>query len=272
MKIEILGSAASEGMPALFCECPICREAAARGGKNVRTRTSLMIGEKHKVDLPPDTFFHSLRRGKPFSKVEHLFITHSHRDHFYPEELRLRAEPFAFVQSPRPLYIYGTETIGERTEEALGSPLPDGLVFHPVELFHSFTAGAIEVLPVKASHKDDELCLNYVFSFRGRGFLQAFDTGWYEDDTWSALAGLMLDAAIIECTAGKLDEPPTAHLGIRDILRMKKKLMELRALRPDAAVVATHFSHIGGLLHEDLEQALSPAVIQVAYDGMILEI
>ncbi len=272
MKIEILGSAASEGMPALFCECPICREAAARGGKNVRTRTSLMIGEKHKVDLPPDTFLHSLRRGKPFSKVEHLFITHSHRDHFYPEELRLRAEPFAFVQSPRPLYIYGTETIGERAEEALGSPLPDGLVFHPVELFHSFTAGAIEVLPVKASHKDDELCLNYVFSFRGKGFLQAFDTGWYEDNTWSALAGLMLDAAIIECTAGKLDEPPTAHLGIQPLIKMKERLIREGALRRDATVVATHFSHIGGLLHEDLEQALSPAGILVAYDGMILEI
>lgn len=272
MKIEILGTAASEGIPAVYCECPICREAASRGGKNIRSRTSLMVGEKHKVDLPPDTFLHSLRRNKPFSRVEHLFITHSHPDHFYPESLRLRSEPFAYIESPRPLHIYGSETIKDILTGAVGRPLPKGLVFHCVELFHSFSAGEIDVLPVKASHKADELCLNYVFMSGGRGFLQAFDTGWYGEDTWNALRGLLLEAAIIECTAGKLDEPPTAHLGVKDLTTMKEKLIGERALRPNAKVIATHICHVGDLLHEELEEALSPAGIEVAYDGMVLEI
>jgi phosphoribosyl 1,2-cyclic phosphate phosphodiesterase len=272
VKIEILGTGASEGIPAVYCECAICREAARRGGKNIRSRASLMIGEKHKVDLPPDTFLHSLRRGKPFSRIEHLLITHSHPDHFYPESLRLRFEPFAHIETRRPLHIYGTEVIEERLKEALDSPLPKGLVFHCVELFHPFAAGDIDVIPIKASHKADELCLNYVFTSRGKGFLQAFDTGWYEEDTWNALRGLLLDVAIIECTAGKLDEPPTAHLGMQPLIRMKEKLIEDRALRPNARVVATHLCHVGDLLHEELERALSPAGIQVAYDGMIVEI
>ncbi len=271
MRIEILGTAASEGIPALFCECDVCREAAKRGGKNVRTRASLMIGEKHKVDQPPDTFLHSLRRGKPFSKIEHLFITHSHADHFYPESLRLRLEPFAYIESARPLNIYGSQTIRDLTEETLGAPLPDGLIFHVAELFRSFTAGEIDVLPVKAAHKANELCLNYVFTAGGKGLLQAFDTGWYPDDTWDALSGLMLDVAIIECTAGKLDEPPTAHLNVEAVISMKEELIERRALRPEARVIASHFSHIGGMLHEELEEALAPAGIEVAYDGMIVE-
>jgi phosphoribosyl 1,2-cyclic phosphate phosphodiesterase len=272
MRIEILGTAASEGIPALFCECGVCREAAKRGGKDIRTRTSLLIGEKHKVDQPPDTFLHSLRRGKPFSKVEHLFITHSHADHFYPESLRLRLEPFAYIKSARPLNIYGSETIRDIAEEALGRPLPDGLAFHEVELFRSFTAGEIDVLPVKAAHKANELCLNYVFTARGKKFLQAFDTGWYPDDTWDALSGLMLDVAIIECTAGKLDEPPTSHLNVEAVLRMRNELIERRTLRPDARVITTHFSHIGGMLYEELEEALSPVGIEVAYDGMIADV
>jgi len=272
MKIEILGTAASEGMPALFCECGLCHEAARRGGKNVRTRTSLMLGEKHKLDLPPDTFFHSLQRGKPFSKVEHLFITHSHADHFYPESLRLRSEPFAYVESARSLHIYGSEAVYALAEDALGSPLPEGLMFHRVELFRSFSAGEIDVFPVKAAHKEDEVCLNYAFISGGRGVLQAFDTGWYEEDTWAALSGLMLDVAIVECTAGKLNEPPTSHLGIEPLIRMKEKLLDENALRPNGKVVATHFSHIGGMLHEELEEALSPAGIEVAYDGMVVEI
>lgn len=272
MRIEILGTAASEGIPALFCECGVCREAAKRGGKNIRTRASLMLGEKHKVDLPPDTFLHSLRRGKPFSRVEHLFITHSHADHFYPLSLRLRLEPFATIESPRPLHIYGSETVRSLAEDALGAPLPKGLIFHSLEVFHSFTAGELDVLPVKAPHRANELCLNYVFTSRGKGLLQAFDTGWYQEETWDALAGLMLDAAIVECTAGKLTEPPGAHLGVKAVIKMKNRLVEQRALRPHARVVATHFSHFGGMLHEELEEALAPAGIEVAHDGMIVEL
>ena len=272
MKIEILGTGASEGIPAVYCECAICREAARRGGKNVRSRASLMVGEKHKVDLPPDTFLHTLRRGRPFSKVEHLFFTHSHPDHFYPHSLRLRARTFAYIESPRSLHIYGNESIEDGLKDTLGWPLPEGLVFHPIEVFHSFGAGDLDVIPVKASHKANELCLNYVFMSRGKGFLQAFDTGWYPDDTWNALRGLLLDAAIIECTAGKLDEPPIAHLGVKALIQMKEKLIEECALRDNARVIATHICHMGGLLHEELEQALRPAGIEVAFDGMLVEI
>jgi phosphoribosyl 1,2-cyclic phosphate phosphodiesterase len=169
------------------------------------------------------------------------------------------------------LHIYGTETIEDGLKEALGSPLPEGLVFHSVEVFHPFEADEIEVVPVKASHKANELCLNYAFMSGGKGFLQAFDTGWYPDDTWNALRGLLLDAAIIECTAGKLDEPPIAHLGVKTLIQMKEKLIEERALRDNARVIATHLCHMGGLLHEELEQALLPAGIEVAYDGMLVE-
>ena len=40
MNLLFLGSAASEAIPALWCECPNCRKAAALGGRNLRRRTS----------------------------------------------------------------------------------------------------------------------------------------------------------------------------------------------------------------------------------------
>ena len=33
MKITFLGTAAAEGIPALWCECPICQQAKELGGK-----------------------------------------------------------------------------------------------------------------------------------------------------------------------------------------------------------------------------------------------
>ncbi len=38
MELMYLGSAAAEGWPALFCECDACKEAARRGGRDIRMR------------------------------------------------------------------------------------------------------------------------------------------------------------------------------------------------------------------------------------------
>lgn len=61
MQICILGTAAAEGLPGLFCHCPCCERARALGGKNIRTQTSLVIDEAWMVDFPPDTYLHTLR-------------------------------------------------------------------------------------------------------------------------------------------------------------------------------------------------------------------
>ncbi len=36
MKLKILGSAAAEGVPALFCVCPVCQAARENGGRDIR--------------------------------------------------------------------------------------------------------------------------------------------------------------------------------------------------------------------------------------------
>ena len=45
MKITFLGTAAAEGIPALFCNCQCCTEARRRGGKNLRTRSQSLIND-----------------------------------------------------------------------------------------------------------------------------------------------------------------------------------------------------------------------------------
>ncbi len=45
MKIKYLGTAAAEGIPAIFCECKICKKARELGGKNIRTRSQALIND-----------------------------------------------------------------------------------------------------------------------------------------------------------------------------------------------------------------------------------
>ena len=52
MKLQFLGSAAAEGWPAMFCECPACKEAARRGGRDLRLRAgSIAVSYTH-LTLP----------------------------------------------------------------------------------------------------------------------------------------------------------------------------------------------------------------------------
>jgi phosphoribosyl 1,2-cyclic phosphate phosphodiesterase len=51
MEIKVLGSAAAEGWPALFCECEHCEKAKLNGGKDLRSRTSYLLNGKLLLDI-----------------------------------------------------------------------------------------------------------------------------------------------------------------------------------------------------------------------------
>ena len=94
MEIQYLGTASAEGLPALFCSCEICKRAREAKGKELRTRTQALVDKKILIDLPPDTYMHSLKYSLELGQVRHLLITHSHMDHFFPVELIHRHEHF----------------------------------------------------------------------------------------------------------------------------------------------------------------------------------
>ena len=54
MHFQYLGTAAAEGWPAVFCNCPLCKRAALLGGRNIRTRSQALINKDLLIDLPPD--------------------------------------------------------------------------------------------------------------------------------------------------------------------------------------------------------------------------
>ena len=109
MKVTVLGSAAAECIPALFCNCPTCRKAAEKGGKDIRTRAQVLVNEDLMIDWPADAYLHKLQSGADFSKIETLLVTHSHSDHFRPLDLCLRGSVFAHGMSCEKLRIYCSE-------------------------------------------------------------------------------------------------------------------------------------------------------------------
>ena len=75
MKLQYIGTAAAEGIPALFCNCDTCREAMRRGGKDLRMRSGAIVNDKLIIDLNPDLYAAKLRFGLDLSGVRNAIIT-----------------------------------------------------------------------------------------------------------------------------------------------------------------------------------------------------
>jgi len=273
MKILFLGTAAAEGWPALFCRCEDCRRARKLGGKNIRTRASLQLGSQYKVDFPPDSYFQMLKYGLFYADLEHLFITHTHQDHLYALDLRMREFPFSFITLKK-LHIYGSESVYQEIKETIKDLGKCKLALRVVEPFENFKAGELEVTPILANHDPKQICLNYIFRLNNKTILQAFDTGWYSEQTWKKLADYFFDIVIMDCTSGGIEKNihPRNHLGVKSLIEVKKRMKKMGILSSNCFFIATHFSHGGKLMHHELKEKLNPWGITVAYDGMEVEI
>ena len=266
MKLKLLGTAAAEGWPGLYCACNACQKARELGGKNIRTRSSMMIDETVKIDFPPDTYHHVLTYGIDLRKVRYLLITHNHDDHFLPADILYCESPFVAGEPSPPFTVMGPKPVIDRFmphRENSNSPLTP-LVLKP------YVTVAMEnwgFTPILASHMNYGESYNYLVTKEGKTLLYASDTGWYSDETWVFLTGRRIDFVVMECTSGGKETNYLGHLSITGLLKMREKLMEIGAIQSATPYIATHFSHNGGLLHHELEARMNPHGVEVGYDG-----
>lgn len=273
MKLHFLGTAAAEGFPNPFCKCEACEKARELGGRNIRSRTSVMIDDVLKVDYPPDSFYHALRDGIDMSQVEDLLITHTHCDHYNPADLEKRIVGFAHGIE-HPLHIYGNDPAVQGFRQAL-SQYDNGARFqyHRVLPFEKVKTQTAEVTPLLADHDPLETCFIYLIEKDGKTVLYGHDTGWFPEKTWDWLKGKEMDLAILDCTGGyNRNKRSRNHMCIETVLEVQKTFEQEKMLKDGGQIIATHFTHNSGLLHEDFVKAFDPHGIHVAYDGMVLHI
>ena len=82
MRLTILGSGTSTGIPEYRCNCETCQDARKPGSKNYRTRPSmhLQVGETHlQFDTGPNFLEQIDRHG--VERIDAVLYTHCHADH-----------------------------------------------------------------------------------------------------------------------------------------------------------------------------------------------
>jgi phosphoribosyl 1,2-cyclic phosphate phosphodiesterase len=273
MKIQYYGTAAAEGWPGVFCRCEFCKEASRLGGKNLRTRSQALIDDVLLVDFPADSYLHMLYYGLRLPEIQHLIITHSHQDHFYPADLAERRDGMC-LELNGVLHIYGNERVKEKLNHYTTSEnmnLKESVSFHPLKAFEAFSAGDHTVTPLPAFHDTRENCLIYLVERDGEALVYGNDSGFFPEDTLEYLAGKKLDIVSFDCTFGTFNSTYKRHMGLLDNELLLERLKEIGCVHSKTKCVVTHFSHHGCALHDELEKAAGKLGFIAAYDGMIVE-
>ena len=254
MKIKYLGTGASEGIPSVFCNCPVCQEARVKKGKHIRTRSQAIIDGKLLVDFNADSYAHSIAYDIDFSKIAHVLITHTHQDHYYPGELLNRQIGLA-RPSMDTLTVYGSEDIKDsayKQWQALGKDdvleRQNRLRFCFFKPYETKKIGDYLITAIPATHTTAQPYI-YAIEKDGKSLLYFNDSGYLSQEATAFLRerAFQFDLVSYDCTWGAkdagLDDALGSHMGVPNNIIARNRFIENGNYKQNTTSVITHFSH-----------------------------
>lgn len=293
MKIQFLGTAAAEGVPALFCTCETCRYSRKMGGRNLRTRSQALIDDGLLIDMGPDTLMHEFNHGLDFTRIEHCLITHIHFDHFSKENFQMRQRGYAnLAPDVPPLHVYGSRELydtmvapspnlptlsGKQVGEGGRVNTDDSVFCHVLAPLTPTLVGAHEVIAIPACHGTREP-YNYIVRNvkENKALLYAHDTSaWEKEEVWQYLEAAKphLDLVSMDCTCGDEElRGQRHHMCFSQNVQLRERLTALGLCDEATVFVSNHFSHNGrDVAYDIFSRIAADKGFLTSYDGMLCE-
>lgn len=267
LKVTVLGSGTSHGVPSIGCDCSVCRSTDPR---DRRTRPSVAIELRPTGSRPPlaeavrsilvdtSTDLRAQALANDLRRVDAILFTHSHADHVFGlDEVRrynvLQHDTmpcFANHQTAADLrrmfsYIFDPP-------RQLGGGIPQVRLF---EIGGPFTLGGVDVVPIPLLHGQLP-----ILGYRIGSFAYLTDCNKIPDDSWPLL---MSDGGVRVVIIDALrDRPHSTHFTVAEALDAVARLGAERA----------YFTHICHDLPHAATCARLPPGVELAYDGLVLEV
>ena len=250
----MLGTGTSHGVPMIGCNCATCRSTDPR---DRRLRPSIYIDvpdyAQLLVDTATDLRQQALRHD--ISHVDAVLFTHAHADHILGlDDLR----SFNALQgTPIPCYANreAWETIRRQFSYVFEGPLQLGGGVPQLttnEIRAPFFIRGVRIVPVPLWHGKLP-----ILGFRFGNFAYLTDCNRIPDEAWPLVDGvefLVLDAL--------RDEPHETHFTLGEAVAAAQRIGPHRA----------YFTHMTHDLPHAKTNARLPKGIELAYDGLVLDI
>lgn len=250
IKVTILGSGTSKGVPEIGCTCATCMSTDP---KDKRLRASVLVetrGLQILIDASPDLRQQSLRQG--LSRLDAVLLTHQHYDHVGGiDDLR----PFC-IYSDVPVYANAqtVQDLHNRIDYCFREhPYPGVPRLNLTEIENKpFEVDGLNIIPIEVMHGRLP-----IFGYRIDDFAYVTDAKTISDTELEKLRGL--EVLILNCL--RLTKEHFAHLILPEALALIRKIKPKRCY-------LTHACHNLGL-HEDVAKLLPPGV-EYAYDNEVI--
>ncbi|MBQ7348589.1 MAG: hypothetical protein IJW47_01200 [Clostridia bacterium] len=276
MKIKMLGTAACEGIPAMFCNCEYCVETRKLKGKNLRARTQALIDNDLLVDFNDDTYLNGQRFGIDLSAIKYFLITHTHCDHFSPYGFdNLNA---AKNRTEEKVYLLGGAFVLEefkRIAPRCAENLIDKGVLEFVELtpYKKTVIGDYAITPLNAYHQKGAMV--YIIEKGGKTIFYCLDTGKMPEENFEFMKTLNkpFDLVVLDCTYGHVPaDKYGGHLSLYDGVNQVKKMKDAGAVTDKTEIMVTHFAHWHTPSHQKMEELAGEFGYVVSYEGIEKEV
>ena len=253
MRVRLLGTGTSQGIPIIGCHCPVCTSTDER---DHRLRTSALVevdGVNILIDAGPDLRQQLLRCS--VTRLDALLLTHEHKDHTGGiDDVR----PINFLMKT-PLNIYGQPRVMKAIRNdysyAFGPDQYPGvlqLVLNPLQP-EPFEVKGVEVIPVKVRHMTLP-----IFGYRIRNFGYITDASFISETEKKKLKGVKV--LVINALRRELHY---SHFNLEQALAI------IDEIKPERAYL-THVSHRLGK-YVDVSQEL-PQNVFLGIDNQVIEV
>ncbi len=256
MKVTILGSGTSTGVPEIGCTCPVC---TSKDPRDNRLRCSGLVevdGVRILIDCGPD-FRQQMMRLPEFGPLDAVLISHEHYDHVGGlDDLR----PFCRF---RDVPVYAEQRVADTLRRSLPYCFAEQLypgvpritlteVSPDVPFTVGNTAGQqVEVLPIRVMHGRLP-----ILGYRIGRFAWITDMLTMPEEGYAQLQGV--DVLVMNALRAK---PHGSHQTVADALENAKRI----GARETYFIHMSH--HVG--LHADAERQL-PSDVHLAIDGQTI--
>ena len=258
MKLTLLGTGTSQGVPTIGCRCEVC---LSQDSHDKRLRTSAMVeveGRRIIIDCGPDFREQMLRAN--LREIDAILLTHEHKDHTGGLD-DVRA--FNFVDFPiiRVVDIYATErtaaTVRKDFDYAFVEDKYRGVPeirLHEIDGITPFNIKGIDIMPIAGRHSTRFNVTGY------RIGKLAYMTDFKEIDECELRKLEGVEVLIINALRFA---PHPSHFSVEEATAISRRIAPRRT-------ILTHLSHEIGL-HATSPERL-PQGVELGYDGMVIEL
>ena len=258
MKLTLLGTGTSQGVPVIGCRCEVCRSADSRN-KRLRTSAMVEVGDcRIVIDAGPDFRQQMLRTD--VRTIDAILLTHEHKDHTGGLD-DVRAFNFVDYPTIRPVDIYATPRtmacIRKDYDYAFATNKYRGVPeirLQEIDGHEPFTVKGVEIIPIAGKHSERF----EVTGYRIGPIAYMTDFKKLCEGEIEKLRGV--EVLVINALRFK---PHDSHFSVDEAMEI------IREVKPRKAYL-THLSHEIGL-HATSPERLSEGV-ELAYDGQTIEI